>query len=317
MSWGKRRVRKSFDSPKQEALSVLSGVHADLFSWSPPRNMQVIEYADPPRFRGSDLPVCGLKYALDTERDKPRRKPLTFQADFYLGTGHVIHELLQKWFGIAGLMYGRWQCPICKKIYPKKDDPRAGLLGPVSCKHVFESHGQEVSVPCSYIEFNPMGLKRTGKFKGNCDGVIFVAGKYAVIEIKTTSSKSIGFRRKNGPDPHHQHQVQAYRTVLPPFLGMEAEFHDFVFIMYYDRGVMSNNAVFCLDHDPDMFRNDVRDWIRAKKATAEKQWSRIKPLCTKPNQEMFCPYNAICGACDRDERIDAILPGWLDYVMRD
>jgi hypothetical protein len=212
---------------KKREMRISSGNETLLKSWIKSKHDQMISFnpipayaienpAQRPYFRGSSLPVCPLRTALDTVRKVPRNETRHLLMDFYTGTGHVIHELLQFWFGVDGSLFGKFQCPECAQLFPKKSTPHdnIGMFGPHVCKGP-KSKPHRPTV-CKYIEFHINNIPKTGAFDGHCDGVLFVNGKYLVLEIKTTDTAKVRAREKYGPDPKHRVQATAYRYLLPP-----------------------------------------------------------------------------------------------------
>jgi hypothetical protein len=88
---------------KKREMRISSGNETLLKSWIKSKHDQMISFnpipayaienpAQRPYFRGSSLPVCPLRTALDTVRKVPRNETRHLLMDFYTGTGHVIHD---------------------------------------------------------------------------------------------------------------------------------------------------------------------------------------------------------------------------------
>lgn len=290
-----------------EILSVINATHTSLLTSLPHQTLKIPEKVQRPYLRGSDMPLCPLKLALDTVREKPRVQYNTMLKEFYTSTGHAIHELIQKWLGVAKLMYGKWKCPECKTLYPvgSTEKDNLGVLGPVVCKC------SELPIYCDYVEFNPHDVPKTGKYNGHCDGLLMIHDKYIVLEIKTTDTAKVAKRRQHGPDPKHELQAQSYRYVMPKFLDIpEERWHNFVLLWYFDRADPRNHAILCMPYDYENFEEEIRKFVTTMKAIASKQYSGIKGTCRKEEDNKYCPYSQICFSPSRDALIEEILPGY-------
>jgi hypothetical protein len=229
--------------------------------------------------------------------------------EFYTSTGHAIHQLVQKWLGVAKLMYGKWQCPKCKALYPEgcTEKDNIGTLGPVICKC------SEPVIYCDYVEFNPHDIPKTANYDGHVDGIALIHNKYIVLEIKTTDTGKVSKRRQHGPDPKHELQAQSYRYVMPKFLDIpENMWHNFVLIWYFDRADPRNHATLCMPYDYENFEEEIRKFITLKKHLAKKQYCLIDGICKSVNDNKYCPYHALCFSPSRDALIEEILPGYME-----
>jgi len=291
-----------------EILSFVNSIHMEMMSSAPPPKYRLPESVDRPYLRGSDMPICPMKLALDTNRVNQRTQFTSFMKDFYTSIGSVFHELVQKWFGVSGVMFGKWECPHCKKLYPEgssKEDS-IGVLGPVVCTC------RKFPTYCNYVEFNPMNIPDTGEFKGHVDGVALIHGKYIVLEFKTTDTDKVRRRRQHGADPKHEVQASSYRYVLPQFLNIpEDQWWNFILIIYYDRADPRNNVPLCIPYAPERFEEEIHKFVSTKKKLAKKQFHLIEGLCRHATDERFCPYNSLCFSPQRDTLIEEILPGYM------
>lgn len=297
-----------------ELVNHAKSLFSEMSSFNPPARLRVPERMERPRLRGSSLPLCPLCVALDTVRDKPRLRYNTLMSDFYTMVGSEYHIMLQKWFGIAGAMYGKFECPKCKALYPKnctKKDNN-GMLGPVFCDC------DKDPIPCMYVEFNPTNVPRSGKYNGHVDGILQYRNKFLVLEIKTTSLVKLNHRRLQGPDPKHEIQAQSYRYVMPRFLDTDdAQWHDFVLVWYFDRADPRNNIPLCLPYDPEKFGIEINKYIETQRNIRRKHYHLIKGTCSHPNQERFCPYNIVCFSPQRDALLEEMLPGYISNRCRE
>lgn len=306
MSWAKPMYKP--DAEAAELVSTLTKLHADLTNHNPPAYLRVPEQIERPRLRGSDLPLCPLRTAFDTVREEQRLQDTTFMSDFYTRVGSEFHAILQKWYGVSGIMYGKYKCPKCGTLYPKnsKPDDNRACFGPRYCKCTTPKQA------CEYSEMEPFGIKNTGGFKGHTDGIGFIGGKYVVLEFKTTSAKKIEQRRKYGADPKHVLQSTAYRRVLPEFMEIEESmWWNHMLVIYFDRGDPSNSVIIPVRYEPEKFQEQVRVWVLTQKRIRKKRYWKIHGKCRTSNDDRYCPYNSTCFAKDRDKAIDKLLPGYI------
>lgn len=303
-----KHSRRNIAKEQNEILSCVDGIMSSMLSQSPPARFKIPELVTRPHLRGSDLPVCPIKLALDTVRKTPRTQYTTMMKDFYTKLGSEYHLLVQRWMGVSGTMYGKFSCPKCKKLHPEgcTETDNAGMLGPVLCKC------SGFPIACDYVEFNPLGVKNTGSYNGHVDGVLKLNGKYIVLEIKTTDAAKVIKRRTIGPDPKHELQAQSYRFVLPRFLAIpEDQWHDHVLVWYFDRADPRINTPLCLPYEPDAFGDEITKFVTTMKHIKHKRYKRISGICKDANQERFCHYNQLCFSPQRDALINEILNGYL------
>ena len=307
-----------FKRPNTPAARTLTGfvdqMHSQMLAFNPPNKYRVQEPVDRPRLRGSDLPVCPMKLALDTVRENQRTQFTTFMSDFYTRVGSEYHAVIQKWFGVSGIMYGKYRCPVCSTLYPKgsEQNDKEAMLGPVFCKC------KKLPVCCEYVELEPFGTGDASSFQGHTDGVALIDGKYVVLEFKTTSTAKVTKRRKEGPDHKHVLQSTAYRRVMPKFLDMdESKWWDYMLIIYYDRANPKNNVVLCVPYDYDNFQDEVDTFVKTLRLVKSKRYWKIKGKCESRSDEQYCPYNAMCFSPQSDKLIDNIMPGYVRRKIKD
>jgi hypothetical protein len=300
------------DAVVQRAIkSWVSAKHTQMISFTPHVKFTVNTPAQRPYFRGSSLPVCPLRTALDTMRVKPRNETRHLLMDFYTGIGHVMHEMMQFWFGVDGSLYGKFQCPTCDTLYPKKSTPddNIGMFGPAFCSGTKKKPHKPVL--CKYVEFHINNLPKTGAFDGHCDGVLFIQGKYLVLEIKTTDTAKVRHRDAHGPDPKHRVQATAYRYMLPTFLGIpESKWHNFSVVIYYDRAMPRTSAVLVDPYEPQLFLDQIKTFVQTRKRIQKARFDRICGKCESIDDDHFCPYNNLCFSPHAQKLIEEILPGY-------
>lgn len=316
---GAGRTRSGNYSRLSDEGSALHTSIVNLFEQTIDNNNTIItnENWEPPRFRGSDLPFCGLRYALDYALKTGDVE--TTMKSFHTSTGHAIHETLQDWLGRvttklkkrktpkscaeSGVFLGKYVCPVCKTLYPKGSKPEDNkvMLGPVMCdskKHKLKKYlGHHASVPCRYHEINISGILNTAGFTGHCDGVILIDGKYLILEAKTTSIFSMQKKAKDGPYESHVLQSTAYRYLMPKFLGIpEHMFHDFMAVVYFYKGNINKHVVCLVPYEPKKFLDQVK---MVKKAKAARKRGDLEALacmgiCKVKEDAGFCRYAGRC-----------------------
>lgn len=297
-------------SDKTMIMAWLRAKHGQMISFNPTTAFTVKNEAPRPYFRGSGLPVCPLRTALDAVRTTPRQDTRHLLSDFYTETGHVIHEALQFWFGKAGLLFGKFQCPVCKRLYPKHSTPddAHGMLGPVLCKGTKKAPHKPTYA--NYVEFHINNLEKTGAFDGHCDGVLFVNGKYLVLEIKTTSTVRVK-SHESGPEHKHMLQATGYRYMLPKFLNIPDKFwYPFTVIIYYDRANPKVNTPLIVSYEPNAFVTQIRTYIKTARLIKHRRFEKIHGICESCQDDQYCPYNSMCFSTDAQRLIDEILPGY-------
>lgn len=117
----------------------------------------------------------------------------------YVEMGTAAHKAVQQYLGYQGVLYGNWRCSLSGETW-------SNTKYPGRC----ESCG---ATP-EYVEYSLVHPdKSIGEF-GHCDGIVPLGDGYAVLEIKTTSTKGLVYRKKEGPVPEHLLQASAYLELL-------------------------------------------------------------------------------------------------------
>ena len=124
--------------------------------------------------------------------------------------GHAIHANYQdKILGPAGVLYGKWRY---------RDEIIEGFRP--------QGEGWE------YVE--PRIIWPEKRISGYCDGLVFVGGKWCVLEIKSANSHSFGWiKNTNRPRDYHVKQAQLY--IFAP-KKIEKKMHiEGAIILYYNK----------------------------------------------------------------------------------
>jgi hypothetical protein len=279
-------------------------LHLQMTATAPTNKFKLQDTVSRPWLRGSDLPMCQTKMILDTVRKTPRFEHTTFMSDFYTKSGSTIHEILQKWFGVSGILYGKYECPSCKKLYPTGSTIKDGLgvFGPVFCDC------QREHICCEYVEFSPENVKWSRAFRGHVDAVFKINNKYCIGEFKTTDTKKITLRRQHGPDPKHELQAIAYRHVMPTFLNIDEKlWWDHSLIIYYDRANPRTNVVLASPYRPELFEAELAKYKAARNMIKTSNYKEMTRLCSNINDNKYCPYNALCFSPQRETLISSLI----------
>jgi hypothetical protein len=280
--------------------SVLKQTYGLFATWH--SDFAIVEPAQKLKFRGSGIPHCPLVWAADSVLKKQKMEERSFMLDYAAAHGSLVHAMIQKWFGITGVMYGRWKCAKCKKILPEGDEVK-GLLGPV----------HHCGIPCEYEEYD-MKLSKNGvDFSGHCDGVLFLSGKYIPLEMKERNTKVLAeVRKKNEAKPNNKLQCTSYRYVLPdllyPTISREM-WHNYVAVMYIDRSDIRKCEIIMEPYDETIFEEEIKNMRKTNVIVEHKIWNRLNGICETKDDNPFCEHVMKCFGRDPIEAWERILPG--------
>lgn len=254
--------------------------------------------AERARFRGSDLPFCPLKFMLDNVRDRPRYEEVTFMSDFYTTGGDAFHMSLQRWLGATGHMWGKFKCRKCGKLYPEgcTEEDNKLMAGPVHC--------------CGELAYYHELHVHDDVFSGHLDGLQHYHDAFLPSEFKQMGQRIFQRRLANGYDMHHYYQIQAYRRILPHWMGLdEKAFHPFVLLWYFERGDCRVNKRWLLKYDPTVYDRQLALVLQTKRYIEKKQYRKCHGICKSQTDNPHCPYNQmVCFASvDQRERIIDLL----------
>jgi hypothetical protein len=287
-------------SDPREIVKLENAAKAVFNSFMTWRSEEVIrEVAEPPKFRGSGVPHCPIKWAYAHTSKQPRMDERSFMLEYTAEQGKVVHALVQKWLGIMGIMFGKWKCTKCNTIHPKGE--AKGLLGPVTC----------CGIPCEYEEFD-MKAPRLQNFSGHCDGVIKIMNKYAPLEMKVRGATEMATIAK-AMKPVYKNLLQgtSYRYVLPSMLSptiSRQEWHDFVVLAYFDRADIRNKIILFAPYEPKIFEKEVLAVKHTREAIQTGNFHLLDGYCKSPNDDRFCDLHDLCFSKDPISSLDKILP---------
>lgn len=146
-------------------------------------------------------------------------EPYDFLLDVYSRTGTITHMIVQRWLGMAGILYGDWLCPRCGKR-------KRGKLGTQTCKRC----GGEMIYEELTLEHPHL------KLSGHPDGILCIDGKYIGFELKTKSQKVVD-GMVEPIDTHVAYQTACYAVMLALTRGIK----------------LREYAIFYLSRDPPWF----------------------------------------------------------------
>jgi len=181
--------------------------------WLHLTNTKTVE-SRPLAFRCSGLPFCHRKFFLD-HHFGPLEQNLNYAKEIMTSKGTLIHELVQKWMGRAGILLGWWRCPL-HKIRDARGNPFCDhLVGPnfftrLKTK-VCPVHGLELVY--EEFAFEVEGLS------GHCDGIFSFSQEppFHLLEIKSISSNLAsgnGWDKLEEPHANHIVQSNTYASIL-------------------------------------------------------------------------------------------------------
>ena len=138
--------------------------------------------------------------------------------------GSSVHETIQNWLGVAGVLKGLWRCRFCRKLHSDE----WSLLPDEWCecmvaKELFPEGKRKGKFPWKYVEVTVEDKEH--KLKGHPDGIIVKSEKREyVLEIKTMNT--FKFQKLREAEPGHVMQAGLYSYML----GI-----DNTVFLYYDK----------------------------------------------------------------------------------
>jgi len=189
-------------------------------------------------FRASDFPYCGKEHFLIKKYGDTITDSWNFYSEFYTTQGVAIHKVVQNYLGLAGLLYGHWECEKCKYTV------HFGV-GPQMCP--------SCDVPMHYKELE-ISRDLFG-MSGFVDGVIPISK--SVLEIKTKSASLLD-KMKEAVFIEWACQASSYVSALNEQYGMDL---NKVTMLYISRDNPRKYKVF----EYDAITNMLEEQIKAKK----------------------------------------------------
>ena len=152
------------------------------------------------RLRVSSFPYCPLKHLYKRMIAGQEEKTADMSGHYYVDVGTVAHEIMQRFMGRGGSIYGAWRCKAkgCKGMRAMSRKSKCPLCG----KHM------------EYIELTVKAFKN---ISGHLDGIWkSPAGEYFVIDYKTSSVRVIQGQKRHRMLPYHHNvmQITAYCALI-------------------------------------------------------------------------------------------------------
>jgi hypothetical protein len=234
-----------------------------------------------PRFSASAFPYCARRQWIYETFPKERlpKDNYNFRSDFYKEVGNTIHKIIQKYLGIAGLLYGNW---VCKNKY--KD-----------CNYYVDNH---IGTPICKFCNNPMEYKELQLNRnifgmgGYVDGI--VPSESAILEIKSKSNNQIN----QMIDPvfiEWAYQASSYVTAVNRQYNMNLEN---VIMLYISRDNPENFKIF----KKKALLNVLDQQIQSRKDGEQliKQGKEPEFLCPDYDaaKEFYCICSDLCFPTD-------------------
>lgn len=225
-------------------------------------------------FRASRLPFCPREMVIDKlSRDVPLRGE-TYGFRFYVGIGTSVHETIQQFLGITGILYGHWTCCGYTELF------REGSRSCPLCGR-----------PQLYHEFT---IDST--LGGHVDGVSL---KYdAVFEFKTTGGTNL--EKLKNPYDHHMAQASCYLSALNEEHGWGL--NKLIFV-YLSRDKPADFKVM-VRHPLELAYEEVlEEYGKAKEAMEKRRLPQGVCSSSSAGSWRGCPYAGICFSPNIEESL--------------
>lgn len=152
------------------------------------------------RLRVSSFPYCPLKHVYKRMMEGQEPKQADMLGHYYVNVGTVAHEIIQRFMGRGGSIYGQWRC--LKK----------------GCKG-FRAISRKSKCPIckGFMEYEELTVKAFKNVSGHLDGIWrSEAGEYFVIDYKTSSARIIHGQKRHRMLPYHHNvaQITAYCALI-------------------------------------------------------------------------------------------------------
>jgi len=237
--------------------------------------------------RASSFPVCPRAYHIfkrTRPEDLPQRRE-TFASEAATEAGTALHEVLQKWFGIAmqDHTYGNWVCKSCNRIKRHK-------LGIQTCSKC----GQEMR----YQEYAIEPTKELPA-SGHIDMIVKIGKLAFLVDFKGSGHYKIMDLRRDGlPKEENYLQVNYYANAInslsdtDQFGGVKI---DKIVLVYIDRGAANRTWLpMQLPLSQKLFHKTV-GLIRTGKRSL-KSATPPEGLCIHQTDKyaVWCPWKVLC-----------------------
>lgn len=251
-------------------------------------------------FRASGLPFCPRAFWLDAKLQPPSWRCYTEEVRLWRGNG--IHNCLQFWLGQAGILFGDWECPVCRNTLGQSYVVHDALGPPGECP----LHG----VTLRYREYD---LEYEG-LTGHPDGLLLDSadqGGYSLAEFKTLQHRGFRGGSYTYPDwltikkPYgpHVEQANAYACMVPKIKGIRIT-KVLIWYVSIDRPTWQPKV---FEFDPDWSR--FQKHLDVVRQIQSQDLDGPPPLCDPDARDPFCPFAGL-GYCSM--RIKDLQQDWKE-----
>lgn len=287
------------DVDHDKILSNVAEALVEQESWKAPYRVAI---------RPSSFPFCQIEYLFALFDPIKASVGDSFMGKIFVNIGTAVHEVIQTYLGRAGMLYGHWKCKKCYYVSsPKLGTPYCGDRRSTWTRGVSlagEPIGPEEGPCCKgfatrYEEFKLADPE--SDLKGSCDGLLIIAGRLYLLEVKTKASSSI-VKNLKVPDPPHVAQAGTYAALCTPReWGLDQDIEGIAFC-YIPRDYPSRMRFIFHDLAPEALENFRVDLPAVKQIVKNGRIQDAKGIC--PNQQYakkmrYCEYAAQCFRPDR------------------
>ena len=240
--------------------------------------------------RPSGLPLCQWEAMLAelVGPDGPQ-ETLTLAKEFYFGVGHVAHEIVQKWLGRAGFLFGPYMCMECRVVVVSQGTPKACEQG---CKRS----------NWKFKEINLVGADHTGLLgSAHADGLIHFdwqkPNHFYVVDVKTCNMRNLPRPEYGLTASYHKdylHQTAIYVHLLGKSEDMHVDGTVFLFVPRDDPNQMTCVVIDQSETNEAIFQEAIGKYREAKQAAQTGDAENIARYCTKKPSDEDCPFNDLC-----------------------
>lgn len=226
-------------------------------------------------------------------------------------TGTALHSWYQnRYFGPMGILWGGWKCSRCHGVktgfMPKEkcscvkdarceaicgEAPGAQRGGCLNCGIWGSWTYQEIQLFLSSKQMTASGFEVEVSIVGHMDGLIFLANKWGVLEMKTINDR--GFGMLPAPQEGHRNQVQTYMKLAQYVPGIERTMRPTVGHVLYINKNNSDLKAFTLEPDEEFQNRVIKVPLQYEVAMAEGVLPVRIPECTS----MMVKRAKACSVC--------------------
>lgn len=245
----------------------------------------------PFQLRASSLPICPRAHYLDHVFG-PIGEEFSFVREVSLERGHAVHSNIQKWLGRAGILFGRWCCPL--KPFKQCDyRTRPKLQRPGKLQYCKRHPHLELIYEEFEVDYEGI--------TGHPDALLTFTKKppYILGEFKTASRSGYsdfpGFYKLKEPYWKHTQQANFYATVLSKY-GIEGTVYPIkeVWIWYIQSGHLNwQPRVWAFKHNPREIGVHVKSARRVRRAIERDKLPHRVDFC-KRNRDPWCSLAPLC-----------------------